>query len=240
VTRGAGAAARIKRPGQARRGLILAALLLIAVLYLLLGCTANGVPEALREAGPTRPVWLVAPGWHTGLLIRRADIPPERLPERADFPDAEYLEFGWGDRDYYQAPEFDLWITLKAALVPTPGVLHVAGFQTHPAGHFAPDDVLRIDLPEPRFRRLLDYVHASFARRGAARLPPLAPGLYGHSHFYAAAGEFHLFNTCNSWIAGALKAAGLPVSPRRALTARGLLCQVRHWGAAEPLGAGVR
>lgn len=209
-----------------------AAIVLAWILYLLFGCAGTANPYAGQ--GPTQPVWLVAPGWHAGLAIRRTDIPADLLPESADFPRSTYLEFGWGGRDYYQSRESSVWLALKAALIPGPGVLHVAGFDAPPALYFDADTTLRIDLPEPAFRNLLAYLHHSFERRGVPRASSLGPGLYGDSRFYEARGQFHLFENCNVWIARALKAAGLPAVPAEAVTAGNLRCQARHWGTAEP------
>lgn len=209
-----------------------AAMALALALYLLLpGCAGTANPYAGQS--PTRPVWLVAPGWHAGLAVRRADIPEDLLPESADFPGSAYLEFGRGDRDYYQSREDSVWLALKAALIPGPGVLHVAGFDPPPARYFDAETTFRIDLPEPAFRNLLGYIHQSFDRRGAPRAVSLGPGLYGDSRFYEAHGQFHLFENCNVWTARALKAAGLPAVPAEAVTAGNLRCQARHWGTIE-------
>lgn len=209
-----------------------AAIVLALSLHLLFGCALTGTSPHAGQY-PVRSVWLVAPGWHAGLAVRRADIPEGLLPESADFPGARYLEVGWGERDYYQARESSVWLALKAALIPSPSVLHVAGLDKPPAAYFGSDSVLRIDLPDAEFRNLVAYLHESFNRRGAPRIMPLGPGLYGDSRFYEAQGRFHLFNNCSTWAAGALEAAGLPASPFRIVTASSLRCQARHWGATE-------
>jgi uncharacterized protein (TIGR02117 family) len=215
---------------------------IILVLGLLFGCAAPGnLPYTGQN--PTRPVWLVAPGWHTGLAVRRTDIPPDLLPERADFPEADYLEVGWGDRDYYPASDPGVWLALKAALIPGPSILHVAGLGAPPDLYSDSDKILRIELPETAFRNLIVYLHDSFARHGSPRALPLGPGLYGNSRFYEARGRFHVFNNCNTWAARALHAAGLPVAPFPVITAGNLRCQVRHWRTLESSGAkngGVR
>jgi uncharacterized protein (TIGR02117 family) len=217
--------------GRGRRNRWATAIVLASILHLLPGCAGTANPYAGQN--PTWPVWLVAPGWHTGLVVRRADIPKDLVPESADFPRSTYLEFGWGDRDYYQSREDSVWLALKAALVPSPSVMHVAGFDEPPGRYFDAETTLRIDLPEPAFRNLLAYLHHSFDRRGASRAPPLGLGLYGDSRFYEARGQFHLFENCNVWTARALKAAGLPAIPAEAVTAGNLRCQARHWGTVE-------
>jgi hypothetical protein len=40
----------------------------------------------------------VSHGWHTGLVIRRADIPEGIWPEPHHYADPAYVEVGWGDR----------------------------------------------------------------------------------------------------------------------------------------------
>ncbi|OGI52485.1 MAG: hypothetical protein A3E57_02415 [Candidatus Muproteobacteria bacterium RIFCSPHIGHO2_12_FULL_60_33] len=197
-------------------------------LALLTACaTPTGEPTA-REGEPTAPIYLVSHGWHTGLVMRRADIPVGLWPEAGDFPQAEYLEVGWGDRDYYQARAPGLWTTLKAALAPTPSVLHVVGFRDPPAVYFPASEVVELRLPRAGVERLVRYIHDAHAREGRPPVAPLGPGLYGDSRFYPARETFHLFNTCNVWTARALRAAGLPV--RDAITTEGLMAQVRRLG----------
>ena len=75
----------------------------------------------------TVAIYVVAHDMHTGLVLPRADVPVALWPESQDFPQADYLEIGWGERDYYQGHDQGLRGTLKAALWPTPSVLHIVG-----------------------------------------------------------------------------------------------------------------
>lgn len=203
-------------------------------LYLLFGCAANA-PFATQVAqDPTRTLWLVTPGWHSGVVLRRDDIPAARIPESSDFVGARYLEFGWGDREYYRNPEPGPWSALKAALVPGPSVLFLRGFSESPEAYFVAEEILPIRLPDPAFRQVIEYLHDSFDRRGSARATPLEPRLHRSSGFYEARGKFHLFHNCNAWTAGALHAAGLPLVPGGALTAGSLRCQAERWAETQP------
>lgn len=195
---------------------------------LLTACATPMAEPTAREDTPTVPVFLVSHGWHTGIVIRRADIPARLWPEVGDFPQAEYLEVGWGDRAYYQARDPGLWLTLKAALVPTPSVLHVVGFRDQPAAHFPASEIIALTLPHRDFEPLAKYFHDAHARETTQPVAPLGPGLYGDSRFYPARETFHVFNTCNVWTARALRAAGLPV--RDSITTEGLMAQARRLG----------
>ena len=195
---------------------------------LLTACATPTVEPTAREGEPTVLIYLVSHGWHTGLIIRCADVPEGLWPEAGDFPQAEYLEIGWGDRDYYQARDPGLWTTLTATLVPTPSVLHMVGFRDPPAAYFPASEVVELRLPRAGVERLVRYIHDAHAREGTQPVAPLGPGLYGDSRFYPAREMFHLFNTCNVWTARALCAAGLPV--RDAITMEGLMAQARRLG----------
>jgi hypothetical protein len=64
----------------------------------------------------------------------------------------------------------------------------------------------------------------------------LGPGLYGNSRFYLSRETYHLFNTCNVWTARALRAAGLPITPARAISVESLMSQARKFGAVVQSG----
>ena len=97
---------------------------------------------------PTRSIYLVNQGWHAGIILKRADIPDGVWPEHKDFPDSEYLEVGWGDRDYYQDSDPHFGITLKAALWPTESVLHIAIFNGSVTGYFTNREIVKIELSD--------------------------------------------------------------------------------------------
>ncbi len=66
-------------------------------------CTTRVEEVSDSHRGPSASVLLLVDRWHAGVAIRTSDIPGDLMPERRDFPEAEYLEFGWGDWDFYQA-----------------------------------------------------------------------------------------------------------------------------------------
>ena len=124
------------------------------------------------------------------------------------------------------------WLALKAIFWPRPGVLHVVAVDAALERFFGAAEIIEIDVSEPGLRRLLDYVRNSHELDAAGRPMALGPGLYGRSHFYASRERFHLFKTCNVWVATALREAGLPVTPALAFTAGRLMAQLRPLGRA--------
>jgi uncharacterized protein (TIGR02117 family) len=182
----------------------------------------------------TRILYVVSHGWHTGIVLHRRDIDTARWPEAADFPQADYLEVGWGDRDYYRATDPGLWLAIKAALWPAPGVLHVVGFRGSVAAFFPMSEIVPVAVTEPGLERLSALISASYERDAHGHPVPLGPALYGQGRFYASRENFHLFRTCNVWTAQALSVAGVEVSPVQSLTASGLLTQLRKPEATLP------
>ena len=136
-----------------RAGRVHAAILSMSLL--LVACASP--PPGLFPPEPGEPatsIYLVSHGWHAGIVVRRADIPPGIWPQHRDIPDSEYLEVGWGDKDYYMTPQPGLWITLKAGLLPSASVLHVVGFDGPVTRYFSRSEVIRIDLSRAGFERL--------------------------------------------------------------------------------------
>lgn len=171
-------------------------------------------------------IFVTSNGWHSGIIVSKADLPPGRLPETADFPEARLFEIGWGDAVFYPAKQVTLSKTLRAALIPTPAVVHVVGLRAEPARSFPKAEIVSLPIDGENFGRLVDFVDTSFERSGAARAAATGPGLYAASRFYPAKGSFHLFNTCNTWTARALAAGGFDVSASGTYRAEALMQQV--------------
>ena len=94
--------------------------ILLSLIWLVLCACATPAagPTPPQGGGPALAVYLVAHDMHTGIAVRRADIPAGLWPESRDFSQAEYLEVGWGNRDYYYGRNQGLGGTLAAMLLP--------------------------------------------------------------------------------------------------------------------------
>jgi uncharacterized protein (TIGR02117 family) len=183
-----------------------------------------------RPNEPAKTIYLVSHGWHAGIVVKRADIPLGTWPQHNKFPGAEYLEVGWGDKDYYMTPEPHLGITLKAGLLPTASVLHIVGFRGSVTRYFPYSEVIRIELSEAGFQRLCSFLENSYARDEASLSQPLGPSLYGDGQFYLSRESYHAFNTCNAWTARALRIAGCPIRPAANLRVETLMTNVAKFG----------
>lgn len=193
---------------------------------------ASAADGGQSDPGETRvAVYVTSNGWHSAIVVPRAALPPGAIPEAADFSDAPFLSLGWGDAEYFPAREPTTGMALRAALQPTPAVLHLAGLSSPPGDVFPADEVVELKATAQEFEALVAYLDATFDRGGADRVQAREPGLYRFSLFYPAKGEFHLFNTCNTWTARGLKAGGWPIRVSGTVTAEELMVQVRPLAA---------
>lgn len=214
-------------------GRLAALLLLLALVVLAPGCAAQSNPGALSAAdaqATMHSVHVVRHGWHSGIVVRAADVPEHAWPARREFIGAEHIELGWGDRAYYQAPDPSLWLGLRALLWPTAGVLHMVAFSGPVEHYFASAEIVALQITPQGFARLVAAISASHELDAAGQPIPLGPGLYGKSRFYASNEVFSLFATCNVWVAGMLREAGVPLSPTLSPTSGALFAQLRRHG----------
>jgi uncharacterized protein (TIGR02117 family) len=186
-------------------------------------------PVGPQGAKPGVAVYLIAHDKHSGIAVRRADIPAGLWPEIRDFPQPDYLEVGWGDRDYYYGRNQSLWDALRAAFGSNnPSVLHVVGVRGTLTENFPASEIIEVRASRDGFERLIRYIHDAYDRAGAPVAAPLGAGLYGDSRFYPGRETFSLQRTCNVWTARGLRGAGLPVED--SITKEGLMSQARGIG----------
>jgi uncharacterized protein (TIGR02117 family) len=200
-------------------------------------------------AGFKTEISLVSYAYHAGLVIPRLAA-RERASQQNDhavfalterFAGYPWLEIGWGDERFYRMVPTIASLTISEAFralfgSDNPSVLHVVGLLQPAQVSFASSDIVRIELSQAGFGRLLDGMDASFARgRNGAVLDDVGPGIYGPSRFYRGNGNFSIFNDCNHWVARLLSDAGLPTAPVLATLPQGLLLDLRWRAGLVPM-----
>ena len=224
---------------------------LVALLIVVVVTTRPGDP-ALWPPAPNAfktEIFVISHGYHAGIVVPRAAT-RERASQQSNhamfalaqqFANYQWLEIGWGDEGFYRLVPTISSVTAAEATRAlfrsgNPSVLHVVGLIQTPRKSFATSEILRIDLSQAGFGRMLDMIDASFARaRSGAIIEDIGPGLYGPSRFYRGVGEFNIFNACNHWIARLLSAAGLPTAPVLATLPQGLLLDLKWRAGLVPM-----
>ena len=185
------------------------------------------------------PIWVVTHHWHTGIVARTADVPPGRWPGAEAFAGAEFVEVGWGDRDFWMAPRETVGLALKAALLSEASVLRVLWFEGPVERALPASDIVELSVSRAAIGALVDFVAESYARTPSGQPFDLGPGPAPHTRFYLATGRYHLLNTSNRWTAQALIRAGLPYSPS-SLTAGSIICQAAALGGSSACASAAR
>jgi len=170
-------------------------------------------------------VYVISNGWHTGLVLPRGHVSSEIWPEQGELAPAPFLEVGWGDREAYVADRITVRLALGAALGSASAALQVAGLDTLPTERGREIEVAELRLTPRGFDDLSRFISKSYARDGTGHTIRLARGYTDNSAFFLATGRYHLFNTCNTWTAKALRAAGCPLVAALTLTASQLMDQ---------------
>ena len=173
-----------------------------------------------------RSVFIVHSAWHAAIVLRKGDIPSEVVPELVDFPSAQFVEFSWGDKDYFPNPDAGVFAGLKAAFWSSGSVVHVVGLSGDWQAFYAGAAIIELRLMPAAYERLLDFVSKTFSRQAPGDRAQAYPGLFVYSYFYPATRKFSLLKTCNGWVAEALESAGLPIAPSYVITAGQLAEQI--------------
>ena len=197
----------------------LIALLIAANMVIgLITCFAAEIDKSARNE-----VYVVNHGWHTGFVLPASYI-QQLIPELKNrFGNAPYIEFGWGDNEFYQAEEITSGITLKAIFLPTDSVVHAVLVPLKVDRYFKNIEVEKFCLEDSKLESLIKFISSSFYRDVSGNILKLNHGIYGDSQFYKAKRNFHIFNTCNKWTAKGLESAGMKISTTFKLTAGSIM-----------------
>jgi len=187
-------------------------------------------------ADSTSAIYVVQHGWHAGIAVRRADVSEDAWPVLDAFPDAAYLEVGWGEAQYYPGTSRGVWGLARAGAWPTGSVLHVVPVDQAVPDRFSNRTVVQVPVTRAELEALVAFVAESFAVDSTGNATAAAPGAYTDSRFYASSLTYHVFNNCNHWAAGVLEAAGCDASPRWTFTVGQVVEQAEECGTLAQRG----
>ena len=182
--------------------------------------------QTKSQAERSFAIHVVKLGWHTAIVFNTSDIQAIDWPELEFYRHYNYVYFGWGDEAFYQSSDDLALLAARAVLIPTPGVIRIVGFYSNPETYFGHKrKLVCLHMDEPTFRKLVREIASSFKRDEMGMT--ISSVDYGHAdQFYLSIQSYHLFRTCNTWLAQRMKKAGLPVRSRFLLTANQLINQL--------------
>jgi hypothetical protein len=135
------------------------------------------------------------------------------------FHAAELIDIGWGDEAFYQHPDFDWDLAYQALFYPTPSTLRVEGIFISMLEYFNLSEiVVELKINNEQLKILQGYISDTIWRDGKNQHKVLSTQYLKRVYFLKANGEYHLFNTCNTWLANGLEQAGFDLEDNIILT----------------------
>ena len=166
-----------------------------------------------------KEIHLIKQYWHTAIVIKKEDINESLFPETKLFGNYKLLDFGWGDEEFYQQPEFDSGLAFKALFYQTPSTLRVEGIEITKQMYFDISEiVIRIIITKEQLEKILTFINETVYRNNDGKPVILSEQDLGRVKFFKANGSYHLFNTCNTWLAKCLVNAGIRINSNIILT----------------------
>ena len=156
----------------------------------------------------TKIIYLVKIRWHTGIIFKTNQIDKTIWKSLDDFKNYDYVDIGWGNRDFYQHPGFDIDLAVRALFFNTKSTLRVGGFN-EPVGEYinSTDFAERLVLSKGKYDSLCSFIQSTYdLENNNPQILSVHTG--GAIKFYSAKGYYSCFNTCNTWVAKALKYSG--------------------------------
>jgi len=199
-------------------------LIVMTMLILQAGCAGLPARSGLPSEPAPHTVYVVQFGWHTALLFDGPSILARSGKLAADFHDQPYMLVGWGDGEYFVAENPPWSKAVKALVASDYPALQVGGRDTNPPLGAQAGNTVALAVTERGYQQLVEYIDRSIAANADGKPIYLGRQEGNPDRFYQATGNYSVFNNCNSWLAGALQAAGMPVSGFN-LTARSVFEQ---------------
>lgn len=170
--------------------------------------TAPQKPNSVR-------IHVFSHGWHTGLVMKRADV--EKIPaitwlDELEAGHAKYLEFGWGDEHAFRVKRVGLGTVLTAMFLPTRSVVHLERFDETPYVHYPESQLKTFDITLDQLEKVLVAIKKTIRKDRYGKLINVGPGVEADSTFYRANRLYFIGRSCNSWTGKMLRGADIEVS----------------------------
>ena len=179
------------------------------------------VNRGFNEPDTGITIYIVSSAVHADIIVPKKAFPDTQVSDwqtmlgaakfKGDISSSTHIAFGWGDRGFFlntqSWDDLTLSTAVKALFYPSQTVMHIDYTQPR---YYA--DKVSLTLSADQYAKLVSFITSSFARDDNQQIVQIENYAYSDSDaFFVAKGRYHLFNTCNSWVADGLNAAGVKV-----------------------------
>lgn len=164
-------------------------------------------------------IYFIKQNWHTAVVFNIKDLNPDLFREYNLFSEFNLIDIGWGEEKFYQHSGFDSGLAFDALFFETPSALRVEGISTTKDEYFNLSEiVIELVVSELQFKKICAFINKTFYSTDSGNILFLSSAANNRIIFYKANGYYHLFNTCNTWLAKGLKQSGVEVNDDIILT----------------------
>lgn len=180
----------------------------LLALLVMTACAGQPRPAAPPpQPGDCALIGVSSNGWHAGLYLPAAAFEADSAL-RTEFPDAHWFAIGWGDVRAYPGPLGPV-NGFTAIAWPTGSLVHAAGLTRDPRAAYRQDHV-DVAVSQAGLASLVEAIEAELQRDEDGRAIVAGPGLDPRgSAFFKGRSSYHLFSTCNVWLARHLRDSGV-------------------------------
>lgn len=188
---------------------------LFTVIFIFTGCTIHNnkkQPDTTDQVG-SNIIYYVHYAAHSGIIIDRQKAAPYLNILRKEFPHARYLEFGWGDLEWYKTDKSkrNFRLGLRALFTSTSSGMFVWSLPKLPDHQYPQDKLTKIEISDTAFQELIRQITNSFALDDENKIILEKSNMDqgGEYRIYKARGSYHIFKNCNTWAERILEELGI-------------------------------
>jgi uncharacterized protein (TIGR02117 family) len=164
-------------------------------------------------------IYFIKQNWHTAIVFNAQELDAQLFREYNSFSEFGLIDIGWGDEEFYQYPGFDPGLAFKALFYATPSTLRVEGINLTKVDYFDLSEiVIELEVSDEQFRKICSFINKTFYINESGETTILSQKAGGKIIFYQSIGSYHLFNTCNTWLARGLRESGINIEDNILLT----------------------
>jgi len=179
--------------------------------FLIFPCIITSIELCFAQVETKYEIFVVQEDWHTGIILHTNDVDSSIWPEIVRYRDKKFVDVGWGDEKFYQVPGYPFFTAARAVLLPTQSTLRVFPYSTAIlSAYFEDSRILKIITGRKELDQLCSFIAESYKRDEHGN-PQLSELYENNDHYFLAKRNYHLFRTCNTWVALGFKESGFDV-----------------------------
>lgn len=164
-------------------------------------------------------IYFIKQNWHTAIVFNTQELNSNLFRQYDSFSEFGLIDIGWGDEEFYQSLGFDFELAFKALFYPTPSTLRVEGINLTKEEYFDLSEiVIELEVSDEQFKNICTFINNTFYINDSGETLILNKKAGGKIVFYKSNGSYHLFNTCNTWLASGLRESGIEIEDNILLT----------------------